>query len=128
PGGLECVPHGVTLARLETDVVLGGGARPLAVAWAGSLARARCMVLELDAATLERWGRIDRWAWTTLHASGLVDAAGAPRLAARAAWLDPERIGLWPDQPASRHPDAGHPDTEILERACERALARQRGR
>lgn len=127
PGGLEPAPRGLDLARLDTDLVIGGGARPLAVAWAGSLARARCMVLGLDAETLERWSRIDRWAWTTLHASGIVDAAQAARLGAL-SWLDPERIGLWPDQPPSRHPDAGHPDTEILERACERALARQRGR
>jgi len=126
-GGLEPARRGLAVARIETDLVIGGGARPLAVAWAGWLVRARCMVLDLDGGTLERWGRIDRWAWTTLHASGLVEPAQAARLGA-VPWLDPERVGLWPELPAARHPDAGHPDTEILERACERALARQRGR
>ncbi|MBI1799399.1 MAG: HAD family hydrolase [Candidatus Eisenbacteria bacterium] len=39
-----------------------------------------------------------------------------------------ERLALWSAEAPAAEPDATHADTEILERACERALARHRGR
>jgi D-glycero-D-manno-heptose 1,7-bisphosphate phosphatase len=39
-----------------------------------------------------------------------------------------DRLGLWPEGEPAPVPDPTHEDTEILERACERALARHRGR
>jgi histidinol-phosphate phosphatase family protein len=39
-----------------------------------------------------------------------------------------ERLGLWSDEAPPLEPDVTHGDVEILERACERALARHRSR
>ncbi len=121
------VPGGAGLARHSADLVLGGPG-PVGAAVAGWLVRARCMVLALDAASLRRWGSVARAAWNTLPAWALIDEADGPALQADPRGLDREQIALWsPDAPPTA-PDATHPDTEVLERVCERALARQRGR
>ena len=127
PSTLHSVPGGVGLGRHSADVVLGGPG-PVGAALAGWLVGARCMVLALDADSVRRWGRAARIAWSTLHAWALIDEADGPALRADPQGLDREQVALWPagDPPAS--PDATHPDTEVLERICERALARQRGR
>ena len=127
PATLCGIPGGVGLARHSADVVLGGP-DPVGAALAGWLVRARCMVLALDADSLRRWGRVARGAWNTLHAWGVIDQADGVALQADPHGLDREQIALWaPDDPPTS-PDATHPDTEVLERVCERALARQRGR
>ena len=121
------VPEGLGLARHSADVVLGGPG-PIGAALAGWLVRARCMVLALDADSVRGWGRPARIAWTTLPAWALIDEADGPALQADPRGLDRERIALWPPDDPPGAPDATHPDTEVLERVCERALARQRGR
>jgi D-glycero-D-manno-heptose 1,7-bisphosphate phosphatase len=127
PAGLCHIRGGVGLARHSADVVLGGP-DPFGAALAGWLVRARCLVLALDAGSVQRWGRAEHLAWSTLPGWSLIDEAEGPALQADPRGLDLERIALWPagDPPAA--PDATHPDTEVLERVCERALARQRGR
>jgi D-glycero-D-manno-heptose 1,7-bisphosphate phosphatase len=118
---------GLGLARHAAEVVLGGGA-PRRAAVAGWLARARCMVLGLEAAALARWNPVDRALWDSLHSWGLLEEAEGPALQAAPRGLDLERVALWPPGRAPAAPDAAHPDVETLERVCERALARQRGR
>ena len=127
PATLRRVPGRLALARQTVDVVLGGTA-PVGPAVAGWLARARCMVLALDADAVRRWGRVAQGAWNTLHAWGLIDERDGPALQADPRGLDREQIGLWPPGGPPERPDPAHPDTEVLERICERALARQRGR
>jgi histidinol-phosphate phosphatase family protein len=127
PATLRDVPVGLGLARHSADIVLGGP-DPIGVALAGWLVRARCMVLALDADSLRRWGHVERGAWNTLHAWAVIDEADGPVLQADPRGLDRERIALWPPDDPPTAPDATHPDTEVLERVCERALALQRGR
>ena len=115
------------LAHHSADIVLGGPG-PVGAALAGWLVRARCMVLALDADSVRRWGRAARIAWSTLHAWALIDEADGAALRADPRGLDREQIALWPPEDPPTAPDAAHPDTEVLERVCERALARQRGR
>ena len=127
PATLRDVRGGLGLARHSADIVLGGPA-PVRAALAGWLVRARCMVLALDAASVRRWGHVERGAWNTLHAWAVLDEADGPALQADPRGLDPERIALWPAEDPPTAPAAAHPDTEALERICERALARRRGR
>jgi len=127
PTTLCDIPGGPGLARHSADIVLGGPG-PIGSALAGWLVRARCMVLALDADSVRRWGRPARIAWTTLPAWALIDEADGPALQADPQGLDRERIALWPPDDPPGAPDAAHPDTEVIERVCERALARQRGR
>ncbi len=109
------------------EVVVGGAGAPFRVARAGWRAGARVMLLDLDLDALGRWRWIDRWAWDAGFSAGLVADGEAARLAADPRGLARERVGLWSAGPPATAPDAAHPDTEVLERACERALARQRG-
>lgn len=120
------VPGGLGLARHSADIVIGGS-DPVGAALAGWLVRARCVVLALGAGSLRRWGHVERVAWTTLAAWALIDEVDGPSLQADPRGLDRERIALWPPDDPPGAPDAAHPDTEVLERICERALARQRG-
>ena len=114
------------LWSLGCDIVLGGGAawRTAAAGWQ---AQVRCMVLEILPEQVSRWTPLDRWAWHASHSFGLIEPDQAPRFRDDAIGLDPERLALWSDA-APGGPEIVHPDTEILERACQRALARQRGR
>ena len=112
---------------LGSDLVVGGRGAPFATALAGRIAGASVMVLDLDRAALDRWSWLDRWAWGALYAAGLVDEAEAEQWVADPRGLARERIGLWPAGAPPEAPDPAHRDTEVLERACERALARHRG-
>lgn len=109
------------------EIVVGGAAAPVRTALAGWLAGAQVMLLDLHLAELERWRWGERWAWGSLHSVALVEEAEAGSLAADPRGLAHERIGLWPAGDAGAAPDPSHPDVEVLERACERALARHRG-
>ena len=124
--------HGVmglrALPALHAEVVVGGDVAVSAVAGCGWLAGAHVMVLDLTGAGIERWGAGSRWAWHSLHSAGLVEETEAARLAAGWPGLDRERVGLWPSGAPGAAPDPAHADTEVLERACERALSRHRGR
>jgi D-glycero-D-manno-heptose 1,7-bisphosphate phosphatase len=121
------VPGGLLLARHSADIVMGGPG-PIGAAVAGWLAGARCMVLAVDAGALRRWGQVERAALTTLPAWALIDEVDGPAVQVGPQGLDREQIVLWPPEDPPAAPVAEHPDTEVLERVCERALARQRGR
>jgi D-glycero-D-manno-heptose 1,7-bisphosphate phosphatase len=125
---LTCPVRGLRgVPGVGAQVVVGGAESPLQVALCGWLAGAHVMLLDLTGERLDRWGGLDRWAWHSLYSAGLVEEAEAAVLGADPRGLEHERIGLWPSESPARSPDAAHPDTEVLERACERALARHRG-
>jgi len=128
PGCLVHGAGGMGPARFHAEIVLGGGHAPLATAAAGWMSRALGMVIALDTATLRRWGLSARWAWDSLHATGLVESGEAEALQRDPPRVPLERLATWSEEPAPGEPRAEHPDTEILERACERALARHRSR
>ncbi len=109
------------------QIVVGGGKAPLRTAFAGWLAGAQVMLLDLDVAGLDRWGWLERWAWDSLFSVALVEEGEANRLSADPRGLAHERIGLWAPIAPGVAQGAAHPDVEVLERACERALARHRG-
>jgi D-glycero-D-manno-heptose 1,7-bisphosphate phosphatase len=112
----------------RVDVVIGGARDPLATAWRGWKAGAHCMVLALEAERVRRWGAVERWACHSLYTVALAEPAERDALRAHSGGLELERIGLWSDEPPPPEPDPSHPDVEWLERACERAIARHRGR
>jgi histidinol-phosphate phosphatase family protein len=85
-------------------------------------------MLSLDPDVAERWGPMPRRAWRALGSWGLVEESAAEAVRTRTRGLDMNRIALWSGDPLPGAPDAAHADTEILERACERALAGLRGR
>jgi D-glycero-D-manno-heptose 1,7-bisphosphate phosphatase len=126
--GLEAARAGVAHA----DLVIGG--RPTATAWLGWHSGAHGMVLSLATGASPRWSFIDRWCWESLDAWGIAEAPAASREtpptsgeAPDLAGLDPVRIVHWSAEPRPAAPDAAHPDTETLERLCERVVARRRG-
>jgi D,D-heptose 1,7-bisphosphate phosphatase len=134
-GGLEARGHTVHRARglralvgVRADVVVGDGDQPLRTALAGGLAGARVMALDLRHDDVARWRSPARWAWHSLYTAALVEDAEAAAFAADPRGLERQRIGLWPAVPAAEAAEAAHLDTEVLERACERALARHQGR
>lgn len=116
------------LAGWHADAVLVDRPDPLAAARWGWSARAHCLLLPLDHAEVLRWNVLQKFAWGSLHAHGLVEPAQAGSFQAAATGLDLERVGLWPDGEPMHAADPAHDDVEILERACERAIARHRGR
>jgi histidinol-phosphate phosphatase family protein len=115
------------LVGLAAEVVVGGDLRPQRTAACGWLAGAHVMTLDLTCDGVTGWGLLQHGAWQSLHSVGLVREAEAARFAEVARGIERERVGLWTSQPPATEPDPAHPDTEILERACERALARHRG-
>jgi histidinol-phosphate phosphatase family protein len=115
-------------ARARPDVVLGGPRHVARTVLAGRRAGAHAMVLALEPEAVARWGWPDRLAWHGLYSCGLVEPDDAEAMRRSRLGLELERLGLWSDDPPAGEPDAGHPDVEILERACERALARHRAR
>ena len=127
PPPVNVARDGRALARTRADVVLGGPA-PRGAALAGWRTGAHAMVLALDRAAVLRWSWIDRLAWHSLYAIGLLEPAGAEAMRIAPHGLEFERLALWSDAPPAATPDATDPDTEILERAAERALARHRSR
>ncbi len=116
-------PVGGPFVREEIDVVLGGArARgPLALA---AMTQARAIVLALEAAAHRRWGAVERWGWAFAEGSGVVAEDEVPDFLARVPEGERGRWALWPAERATLPADV-HPDTTLLERACERALARR---
>lgn len=121
------VPAARDLAGLGVDAVVGGPG-VAAVAFAGWRARARVLLTATDERAMARWTFVDRWAWDSLHATALIEEADAEAARTHARELPLERFALWSGGPAPEEPDVAHPDAEILERALERAVARQRRR
>ncbi len=128
PPTLSVVPAGLVLGRWRADVALAGGTDPFVPAIAATLVHAACLVLDLRAAQLVRWGLGARWAWDAAHASALVPEEDAAALREDARGVAHERIGLWSEASPPPSLDVTHPDVEVLERAVERALARRRTR
>jgi D-glycero-D-manno-heptose 1,7-bisphosphate phosphatase len=112
-------------AGAEADVLLGGG-RALAAAWWAARLRARAVVLALEPGPHARWGALDRGAWSASAAHGLIDESAADEFLGRTAEAERERLVLWPagdvDEPETGPSTLA--STGVLERACERALAR----
>ena len=122
------VPAGVRLALSEADVVVGDGARVARAAITGWRARAHALVVSVASDSLARWGVFERLGWHSLYALGLIEERDAEAVRIRPQGLELERLALWSGEPPPAAPDAAHLDTEVLERACERALARHRAR
>ncbi|HEY2954594.1 MAG TPA: HAD family hydrolase [Candidatus Eisenbacteria bacterium] len=112
----------------RADLVLGDARSPLRTAWVGGKAGAHAMVLALEPERVRRWSALDRWACHSVFTAGMVEPAERDAMRAIPTEIELERIGLWSDEPPPSSPDPAHPDVEWLERACERALARHRGR
>ena len=127
-GTLRVVERQRDLWGQTVDILVTDAATPLPAAVAGWLGGASCMVAALEHARVARWGWVDHMAWHSLHPLGLVEPEEAEVFRQHPAGLDLDRIGLWSEQPPATEPDAAHPDTEVLERGCERSLARHRGR
>ena len=117
---------GGAAARVRADLVIGAG-RPRVPAHRGWFAGAHCLVQAVESAGRSRWNWLDRWAWQSLSSFALVEPAEADGIRASPSPLTLERVGLWSDVPPPRRASAEHPDTEILERACERIASRHRG-
>jgi histidinol-phosphate phosphatase family protein len=118
---------GLSTSGIGADLVIGGGRAPAGPAVAGWLSGARTMLLALDESRARRWNAWSRWFWESLDATALVEQTELPAIRREPA-IDPERLLGWSADPIPAAPDAGHPDTEILERACERSLGRLQGR
>ena len=105
----------------SVDVVIGE--RPVAAAWRAVQGHARAVVLGLEQASHARWNPLERWAWAMLGAYGVVPEHEVDAFIARVPSEEHERLALWPvpTQVAA----IVSPDTDVLERLCERALARR---
>jgi histidinol-phosphate phosphatase family protein len=108
------------------DLVLSTDRSPVRAAMVAGLCGARALVMPLTAASVERWGPLERACWHGWRGAGLVEPGEAATFAARHADFA-AGAGLWPDGPPSATIEVAHADTEVLERACERALARGYG-
>jgi D-glycero-D-manno-heptose 1,7-bisphosphate phosphatase len=84
------------------------------------------MVVSTSSSAMSHWGAANRLGWDTLYSYGLLEAEDAARSRATIHEGMLDRMALWPEVSAAGEPDAAHADTEILERACERTLARHR--
>jgi histidinol-phosphate phosphatase family protein len=124
--GVEPAPLGFAVARTDAELVLGGG-RPARAAALGWLVGAHVLVASVPHAQLERWTVLDRLGWQSLHSFALIEESDAEGTRGSPGPLALERVGLWSGDAAPAAPDPAHLDTEILERACERSLARHRG-
>ena len=123
------VTGNAALSRLGSDLVLAGSRTPFG---SGLLARrsgTAVLVLDLEPARAASWSLPERWAVSSLDVSALIAPEGAEAARAGRVVVPLDRIGLWSDEPPpASGPDAAHSDTEVLERACERAFRRHRGR
>jgi D-glycero-D-manno-heptose 1,7-bisphosphate phosphatase len=126
PPELQAWRGAFALRGQRAELALGAGATPRAAAVAGRIAGADCMVLATDAAEIARWSLLQRWAWHWLDGYALIEADQLEAFRAGGHGMALERVTPWSDAAPSAAPDAAHPDTEILERACERAVARSR--
>jgi histidinol-phosphate phosphatase family protein len=117
-GRIEPMPRGV-----EAEVLVGEGS-PWAAAWLAARARAQASVLALSAEHQRGWGLADRWAFDLSGAYGVVEEAEVDAFLAQLPTHAHERVAIWPRSAGGEAVTS--PDTTLLERACERALARRR--
>lgn len=135
PRGIPVAPAagGAVLARSrialpEADVVAGDAARATETALVGWRSRAHAQVLSVSPAALARWGALDHLAWHSLYSLGLLEEPDADALRTNTHGIELERLALWSAEAPPPAPEVAHADVDVLERACERALARQRAR
>lgn len=106
--------------RIAADVVLA--AAPFAAAWAASQCHARATVLMLEAASHARWNLLERWLWSLSGGFAIVTESEVSAFLARTPESEQHRFALWPAHRAEGD-TVTHPDTSLLERLAERALA-----
>ena len=123
-------PSVVSRARevARVDALIGGDSGVTRAAWTGWLAGAHGAVFELAPERVARWSFLDRAAWGTLDGMGVMEPVVGAESTAALAEFDPDSLRLWSAEPSPERPDPAHPDVDVLERACERIAARQRGR
>lgn len=120
--------RGRDLWRRPADVVVSDAATPWKPALVGWQARAFCQVLALERRRVARWGPIQHAMWPSLRPFGLIESREAEAFRDDPLGLEIGDLALWSDEPPPEVPDPAHPDAEILERACGRALASHRSR
>ncbi len=116
-------PEGRGLGRHEADVAVGGPGAGGALLLA-ALSGARAVVLELEAGPRRAWGPLVRWGWSVLGGHGIVAESEVAAFLELVPEEERERLAIWPAGTTGGEPST-HPDTGVLERACERALARR---
>lgn len=107
----------------EVDVVLGGP-HAFGPAWLAALARARVLVLALEGARHRAWNPFEHWLWAVAGGYGLIEAGDVAAFLAQVPEHERERLALWAAEAVAAEPEL-HADTAVLERLCERALARR---
>ncbi len=110
-------------AMPEVDVVLGGP-HAFGPAWTAALARARVLVLALEGARHRAWKPFEHWLWSVAGGYGLVEAGDVDAFLVQVPEHERERLALWPADAVPAEPVL-HADTAVLERLCERSLARR---
>jgi D-glycero-D-manno-heptose 1,7-bisphosphate phosphatase len=88
------------------------------------LTRAHVLVLALEIARHREWNPFEHWLWSVAGGCGLVEASEVDAFLAQVPERERERLAVWPADRAPAEP-ALHADTAVLERWCERALARR---
>ncbi len=139
-GTIQLVTRGMLRIPDRVDLVLGGPSQPFRTAVSGWLAGAHAMLLALEPGSSAGWSVAGAWAFGSLDSAGIFEsgsgraepdaaAEAAPAgVAASASGVTPAAPRFtWPADAAPGLPDATHADTEALERAGERWLARRRG-
>jgi histidinol-phosphate phosphatase family protein len=124
-GEVETAARGRSLHATRAQLVLGAG-RPGPTVRLGWLAGAHVVIQQVLGADLPRWSLADRWLWASLYGFALVDETDAASIQQRPGPLVLDRVALWSGEPAPTEPAAAHADVEVLERACERSIARHR--
>jgi len=125
--GVRPLPGARALQRLRADLVVGHEAAAR-LALAGWRSRARGMILGVSLAGRPHRPLADRMARDLVPSLALLEETESE--AAREAFESRhhERIVLWPPRAPAEPSGPAHPDVELLERACERLLARLDGR
>ncbi len=126
PAWLRWLGDVLEAGRLGGRQVIVGGLGSRGAIAAGCAARAECAVLAASAEELAASSA--HYASPPLPTWFLVEENEAEKLGQAPTGLPLEQVALWSRAGAAEAPSAEHPDTEILERACERARARARRR
>ena len=122
--GLRARGHAVSSEATGNTVVdIVVGERPIASAWRAVQGHARAMVLGLSAQEHSRWNAFERWVWAVMGGYGLIVEHEVGGFLARVPEEEQERLALWPESHGAEA--IVSPDTDVLERLCERAIARR---
>ena len=111
----------------RTDVVLGGAQGVLRVATAAGLASAHAALLDAPPGSIDRWGFLERAAWGTQVGLAFVELVTGPGEPPAPRGFESGELVPWSADAIESPPDPATADTELLERACERLIAGQRG-